>query len=69
VPRDPNANRHVSTASVAELNGNPPCFECGERRNQHPNDKCLFAATTFQMPSDDELIYYTVYGYFKGRHA
>lgn len=64
MPRDPNANRRGYRLIA---HGNPPCFECGQRRNQHPNDKCLFAATSFQMPSDGELLHYSVYGYFKGR--
>jgi hypothetical protein len=48
---------------------NPPCFLCGESKYKHANDQCLFAATKFTRPTDEEIYYYAVFGYFKGRHA
>jgi hypothetical protein len=61
--------RFESGGNLHPLKENPPCFVCEKMRNQHVNDQCLFASTYFTQPSDEEIYYYAVFGYFKGRHA
>ena len=61
--------RFESGGTLHPLKENPPCFVCSKMKDQHANDQCLFAATKFTAPSDDEIYYYAVFGYFKGRHA
>lgn len=61
--------RFEEGGNLVPIKDNPPCFACTKLRDQHVNDQCLFAPTKFTMPSDDEIYYYAVFGYFKGRHA
>ena len=60
--------RFESGGNLHWLKENSPCFVCTKQRSAHVNDQCLFAATKFTVPSDDEIYDYAVFGYFKGRH-